>query len=119
MQNPGLQIEIPGVNEDALLQGQMNNNGMSVNSQATIENLRGNNNSNSENGLSVYDEEDDVEMEGGKRLSQRKKSTRKSMKKTRKGKKISRKTVKKARKAKKAKKSSRHTKRHTHRAPRK
>jgi predicted ribosome quality control (RQC) complex YloA/Tae2 family protein len=118
MQNPGLQIEIPQVNEDALLEEPMNNNGMSVNSQATIVTRRGNNNSNSENGLSVYEEEN-VEMEGGKRLRQHKKSARKSMKKTRKGKKISRKTVKKARKAKKAKKSRHHTKRHTHRAPRK
>ena len=110
MQNPGLQIEIPQVNEDALLQEPMNNNGMSVNSQATIENRRGNN-SNSENGASVYDEGDDVEMEGGKRLRRRKTSRKgkKSMrknKKTRKGKKQARKT-KKARKAKKSHRGSR------------
>jgi hypothetical protein len=100
--------------------GNNGNNAGSVNSEETLENRRMYNND--ENGLSVYDEEDeegDVEMEGGKRLRQHKKSARKSMKKTRKGKKISRKTVKKARKAKKAKKSRRQTKRRTHRAPRK
>jgi hypothetical protein len=114
MQNPlGLQVVIPPVNEEALLQEPAENNGMSVNSQATIVN-RGMNNMNAENGLSVYDGED-VGMEGGrKRKHSRKamKKTRKAMKKTRKAKKMVRKAKKHTRKStKKGRKGTNKTRR--------
>ena len=99
MQNPGLQIEIPPVNEDALLQEPMNNNAMSVNSQATIVN-HGMNVSNDEEELSVYGDED-VEMEGGRKRKHR--HTKKC--KCKKGKKATRKAKKQARKTKKARKA--------------
>jgi hypothetical protein len=112
MQNPlGLQIEIPQLNEEALLQEPMNNNLGSVNSQATIVNRGMNNNSNNVNGLSVYEEEDveDEEMEGGRR---KRKHSRKAMKKTRKGKKMARKGKKHTRKStKKGRKGTKKTRR--------
>lgn len=100
--NPGLQITIPQVNEEALLQEPMNNNGMSVNSQATIENSAMYNNSNSENGLSVYDE-----MEGGRKRKHRHTKKCKCKKVTRKAKKLTRKAKKLSRKAKKLGRGSR------------
>jgi hypothetical protein len=112
MQNPlGLQVVIPQLNEEALLQEPMNNNVESVNSEATIVNPGMNNNSNSVNGLSVYEEEDveDVEMEGGRR---KRKHSHKAVKKTRKGKKMSRKAKKHTRKStKKGRKGTKKTRR--------
>jgi hypothetical protein len=111
MQNPlGLQVVIPQLNEQALLQEPAENNGMSVNSQATIVNRGMNNNSNSVNGLSVYEEEEeeDVEMEGGRKRMH----SRKAMKKTRKGKKMVRKAKKHTRKStKKGRKGTKKTRR--------
>ena len=108
MQNPGLQIEIPQLNEEALLQEPMNNNVESVNTQATIVN-RGMNISNGENDLSVYEEEEDEEIKGGRR---KRKHSRKAVKKTRKGKKMVRKAKKHTRKSsKKGRKGTKKTRR--------